>query len=265
METAKPMVDLGALYTIALYGAVTGMPPLLILIIPYFRPQISDTTLHTMLGLSAGILLGISLLDILPEGLELGEGSGMPRQTVPLAAAAGFFLLLMAEHYLIHAGAIGGHPHEEQGGFVQPFGTLALGALMLHGFTDGFVIPLGFAAGGTVGTVITLAIVLHQIPDSFAAVSVGLGSHRTRRQVALFVLITSVDTPLGVALGTLFAGFGGNFIPVGLGFSAGTFIFVSVADLIPELQHRARSARVVLWIFIGFLAVAGLSFLLPEG
>lgn len=148
---------------------------------------------------------------------------------------------------------------------MQPFGTLAPGALALHGFTDGFAIPLGFTARGALGTVITLAIVLHQIPDSFAAVSMGLGSGRTRRQLLLYVVPSFVDPPAGILFGTLFACIGDLYIALGLGFSAGTFIFVSVADLIPELHHRARSATVVLWIFIGFLVVTALSFLLPAG
>lgn len=171
----------------------------------------------------------------------------------------------MVEHHIIHEGAGGGHPPEGKPGLVQPFGTLALGALTLHGFTDGFIIPLGFAARDALGTVITLAVVLHQIPDNFAAVSMGLGSGRTRRQLLLYVVPTFVDTPAGILFGTLFAGIGDLYIALGLGFSAGTFIFVSLTDLIPELQHRARSATVVLWIFIGFLVVAALSFLLPAG
>jgi zinc transporter ZupT len=39
---------------------------------------------------------------------------------------------------------------------------------------DGFVIPLGFEVSSTVGTVIAAAIILHQIPDSFAAASIGM-------------------------------------------------------------------------------------------
>ncbi|HEY5606513.1 MAG TPA: hypothetical protein VIL45_08365, partial [Thermoplasmata archaeon] len=64
--------------------------------------------------------------------------------------------------------------------------------------------------------------------------------------------------------GVLFLSAGTFWLPVGLGFSAGTFLFVSAADIIPELQHRSRSFLVTASILIGFAIVLGLSFI-PEG
>jgi zinc transporter ZupT len=223
-----------------------------------------------MLGLSAGILLGLSLLNVVPEAFDLASGASppLPPQTVPLGIALGFFALLLLEREFIRR--VSGHPidhghvHFDEGRAIQPFGTLALGALALHGIVDGFVIPLGFGVNPTVGTVIGLAVALHQIPDSFAALAVGMTATSSRRRSAGFVLMTAIDTPLGILLGVLFLGMGTSLIAVGLAFSAGTFLFVSAADLIPELQHRARSALVTVSIVAGFLLVCALA-LLPGG
>ncbi len=251
---------------LAFWALVTGGTPLLLAAVPYVKDRFSDRTMHLMLGLSAGILGGLAPLDIIPEAFRAAADVPLPDlirdQVVPLGIGAGFLLLLLVERHLIY-GAEGGHAHFENGKPIQPFGTLAVSALTIHGTIDGFVIPLGFALGPSVGTVIVLAVALHQIPDSFAAVSVGIASQAKRRTMLTYVLATALDTPLGILLGVLFLGLGTGWLPAGLAFSAGTFLFVSAADLIPELQHRTRSLLVTLSIIVGFLLVFALSFL-PE-
>jgi len=255
------MVDLGSM---AVWALITGGTPLILVTVPLVRRRISDPTIHVMLGLSAGILLGLSILEILPESFEAARDAGLIPQAVPFGIAAGFFSLLAVETQLLrrahredrHMEGV----HFADGHAIAPFGTLALGALAIHGLIDGFVIPLGFELGGAVGTVIVLAVALHQIPDSFAALAVGAASTSDRRKALRYVLATAVDTPIGIFLGILFLGGGAGIVSLGLAFSAGTFVFVSAADLIPELQHRSRSLMVTLAIVLGFAAVAAISF-----
>lgn len=244
-----------------LWAAITGGTPLVIALLPLARARLSDRVTHLMLGLSAGILLGISLLNLLPESLDLGTQRGQSTNIVAAGAAVGFLVLLLIERGLLSADGRG-HGHSEDGRTIQPFGTLAVSALTIHGLMDGFVIPLGFEAGAA-GIVITLAVALHQIPDSFAAASVSITSTRSRRAAVALILATAIDTPIGIGLGLLFITTAGWLLPFGLAFSAGTFLFVSAADLIPELQHRSRSLIVTASIFVGFAGVAALMLLLP--
>lgn len=242
---------------LALWALVTGGTPLVLAAVPLVRARLSDSTMHLMLGFSAGLIGGLATMNLLPEAFEV---AGDPRAAA-LGLAAGFFLLLLIERHLIGA-ADHRLPHFEDGAPIQPFGTLAISALTVHGLIDGFVIPLGFEVGGSVGTVIVVAVALHQIPDGFAALAVGLASGAGRRRALAFVLATAIDTPLGILLGVLFLGaVGTGWLGIGLAFSAGTFLFVSAADLIPELQHRSRSLLVTAAIVLGFAVVAALSLL----
>jgi zinc and cadmium transporter len=256
------MVDV-PLEILAFWALVTGGTPLIIAAIPMTGLKMSDRVLHFMLGLSAGILLSITFLDILPQAAKTGAIAEIPEVVVPLAVLGGFTVLLLVERHILAGEGVHGHLHEAEGQKIRPFGTLAISALGIHGLIDGLVIPLAFSAGATVGTVVTLAVAVHQIPDSVAALSVVLAAGGERRTAAKYVLITAIDTPIGIVLGVLFLGMGQYIIPIGLAFAAGTFLFVSAADLIPELQHRSRSALVTLSILLGFVIVAGLSFFLP--
>jgi zinc transporter ZupT len=244
---------------LVLWAAVTFATPLAVAALPLSRRIVGDRTIHVMLGLSAGLLLGICLVNILPESFAL-LGSGSP-MLVAGGVFAGFFVLLLVEFFVLHGG--GEDHHFGKGPAARPFGALALGALVFHGALDGLVIPLAFSINVAAGTAVTLAIALHQIPDSFAAVSIALAAGFDRRRSARFVLISAADTPLGMLLGLTLLSFGVGFLPFALAFAAGTFLFVAAVDLIPELQHRSRSPLVAVMILVGFLAVAVLTALLP--
>ena len=235
---------------------ITGIVPLVMLFIPYFKSKINELTLHLMLGASAGILLGISFFDIIPEAYKLNI------ETAGIGVALGFLTLLVVEHFLLKAGS---HAHGHKSGkeHIHPFGTLALGGMIAHGLIDGFVIPLGFSAGPEIGIVVGLAIALHQIPDSFVAASVSLGAGFSKKNSMLSIILTALDTPIGIIVGLMFLGTGSWLVPIGLGFAAGTFIFVAAADLIPELQHTEKRTSVIISIIAGLLLVALLTNFLP--
>ncbi len=254
-------------WDLAFWAAVTFATPMIIALHPLFRFRTSEQTLHLMLGFSAGVLGGVTFVDILPEAFEVARETTGLTLFASLGVALGFFLLLLEERYVLvtekdhHGGQF--HIHDVKTALDPRHGPVGLSALTIHGFMDGFVIPVSFSAGPQVGIIVTLAVVFHQIPDSFAALSLALGTTETRRKAAMYVLMTALDTPIGIVLGALLVGLGSFMIPLGLGISAGTFIYVSASDLVPELQHRTRSPLVVLSMVLGFVIVASLSVLLP--
>ncbi len=256
-----------AVWDMAFWAAVTFATPLIIALHPLFRFRTSERTLHLMLGFSAGVLGGVTFVDILPEAFDVARALSLLTIYVSLGVAIGFFLLLLAERYLMATGEThhGGHFHIHDKTPLDPrHGPIGLSALTVHGFMDGFVIPISFSVGPQVGIIITLAVVLHQIPDSFAALSLALGTTESRRTAIWYVLVTAVDTPIGIGLGVLLVGLGSFVVPLGLGVSAGTFIYVSASDLVPELQHKTRSPLVLVSMALGFLLVASLSTLFPQ-
>jgi zinc transporter ZupT len=217
-----------------------------------------------MLGFSAGILGGVTFIDILPEAYGFALEMSLSSLYVGLGIGIGFLALLMVERYLLATEEIhGGHFHIHGKPIDPKHALIGVSALTFHGFMDGFIIPIGFSAGARVGIVVTLAIAIHQIPDSFAALSLALSSTNSRRAAISSVLVTAIDTPFGIGVGLLLVDLGNFMIPIGLGLCAGTFIYVSAVDLIPELQHKSRSWLVVISMILGFLLIIALSMILP--
>ncbi len=254
-----------SLWDMAYWALITFATPLIIAVFPFLKVEISERLLHLMLGFSAGILGGVTFVDILPEAFAVARELSLLSIYVPSGIGIGFFILLMAERYLLATREIhGGHFHIHGKPLDPSHGLMGVSALTFHGFMDGFVIPVAFSAGPQVGLLVTLAVAIHQIPDSFAALSLALGSTDNKKQAFVYVLATAVDTPFGIMIGLLFVGLGAFMIPLGLGLSAGTFIYVSASDLVPELQHEARTPLVVVSMALGFLLVMGLAFILPS-
>ena len=254
-----------SIWDLVFWAMVTFVTPLIIALLPLFKIQISEHMLHLMLGFSAGILGGVTIVDILPEAFDFAREMSLHSLYVSFGVGIGFFILLVVERYLLAIEEIhGGHFHIHGKPIDPNHALMGVSALTFHGFMDGFVIPIGFLAGSKVGTIVTLAIAMHQIPDSFAALSLALSSTDTRKQAILSVLATAVDTPLGIGIGLLLIGLGNFMVPLGLGLCAGTFVYVSAVDLVPELQHESRSLLVVVSMIMGFLLIVAISLLIPN-
>src|SRR3990172_1753112 len=142
------------------WSTITFMTPLVIALLPILKIRITERVLHLMLGVSAGILGGVTFADILPEAFSISEQMALFPMYVPTGIGLGFFVLLIVERYLLHAEEVHGahfHIHEEPV-FNPRHGMMGVSALSFHGFMDGFIIPIGFAAGSNVGIVVTLAV-----------------------------------------------------------------------------------------------------------
>ena len=229
----------------------------------------SSRRLETFLALSAGVVLGVVALHMLPEAFEAG-----PR--VALALVAGFVFMLVVERFVLphalhapHAGEA--HEHcdpeiEKEHARAEAAGIGAFVGLAMHTLADGLALGAAIHEGEAAAFVF-LAIVAHKIPSAFA-----LGSILVRAGASAKVVLASSGA-LGLAVGvgavifTVSSAVGGfdpeAVTPWAVAFSAGSFLHVAVTDLLPDL-HRQRSWGLFLALLGGLSSVVLLSVLLPE-
>src|SRR5690348_1920060 len=139
---------------------------------------------HLVLGLAAGLMLGVVLFDLLPEAL--GEQPehlfGVP--VVMLAAMAGFLALHVIERsapvHRGHEAEYAGHQHH------PGVGMLAASGLVGHSLMDGFAIGAAFQAGTTVAAVVAIAVISHDFADGFNTYTItSLYGNNRRRALTL--------------------------------------------------------------------------------
>ena len=169
-----------------------------------------------VLGVTAGIVLGVAVFDLLPEAIELGAPTvGGRWLSVAVAVGLGCFMLLDRGRGSGTAARAGWRSH------------LAPATLTLHSMVDGLGIGLAFHASEHVGWVVAAAVLSHDVADGVNIVSLSLAS-RTEAAARRWLLINGAAPLLGVALGLhlpvtpgalsiILAGFGGAFLYIGMG------------------------------------------------
>ena len=226
---------------------------------------------HQLLSLAAGALLATAFMHLLPEAFEDGAKAGIEPHTLFTALLAGlvfFFLLDKAELY--HHGHEHGHDHEAHhhdhhghshgahsgGSWAVLFGG------SVHGFGDGIVIAAAFMANVQLGWAAALAVLAHEVPHHMGDLIV-LG--RNKRTAFIKVTLAGTVTAIGGVAGFALLARLSSYLPYFLVVAGSSFIYVALADLIPQLQRRmslAETFKQVAWLLAGMLlviAVTGMS------
>lgn len=134
------------------------------------------------------------------------------------------------------------HPHVAPAGRIRTVGWLVLFGDGLHNFVDGLAIGVSFATSLETGISTSVAVLLHEIPHELGDFAVLLNSGFTKWRACLYNLLSNAVAYLGMIAGVLISQYGGAGDDTQvkkwvLAFTAGNFLFISLADLVPELMH----------------------------
>jgi zinc and cadmium transporter len=215
---------------------------------------------HHLVSLSAGVLLGTALLDVLPEAFE-SKASPQALFGTLLAGLMFFFLLEKAELYR-HSHHHEGDDHHHHHGFDQQQAGRGGWSVILgdsiHNFCDGIIIAAAFLADTRLGIVTSLAIIAHEIPQEVGDYIVLLNAGFSRGKALLYNALSGMAAVAGGVIGYFVVGPWEVLFPYLLVVASSSFIYVAVADLIPQLQHRLtlrETAAQLAWLAGGLAIV----------
>jgi ZIP family zinc transporter/zinc and cadmium transporter len=211
-----------------------------------WRRQWSVVAVDTMIAVSAGFMIGVSLTDMFPEAIERGG------ESAAAIVLLGYLLVHLTQHTLVKHFHFGEETHA-----VSPMvGVSALVGLLLHTFVDGVAIASGFHVSQSLGVLVFLAILLHKLPEGLAISSLFLAAGRSRRDALLAAAALGAATILGFFLTQAV----GTLSRIGLPLAAGVTLYVGASNLVPEFQAKS-GWRLPLSFFAGcalYLVVRGL-------
>lgn len=216
---------------------------------------------HYLVSLSAGVLLATSMLHLLPEAFESQAGAHELFATM-LAALLFFFLLEKAEIYR-HSHHHEGDDHRHEHGFdarqAGRGGWVVLLGDSAHNFVDGILIAAAFMVDVRLGVITALAIIAHEIPQEVGDYIVLLNAGFSKARALVYNALSGMAAVVGGVLGYLFLGQFDHLLPFMLVIACSSFIYVAVADLLPQLQTRLSwrdTAFQLLWLGIGIGVIA---------
>jgi len=247
-----------------------------------------------LLSLAAGALLATAFMHLLPEAFE---GGVEPHALFPtlLVGLVFFFLLDKAElwhhghehhhgkapgqphghdpHAHDHHHHVHGHDHQEVPGghhhhAPRSGGWAVLTGDSVHCFGDGILIASAFMADLRLGVVAALSVLAHEVPHHIGDLVVLAHTSATRRIALVKVSLAGAVTTLGGVTGWWLVEQLHGYLPFFLTVASSSFIYVALADLIPQLQKRlgARAtATQVAWLLGGIGLVALVSRLAHAG
>ena len=229
-----------ALYlpTVILISLVGGFLPLL--------RELSQRALALLLSFSAGVLLGAVFFHMLPEtGKVLTENIGWP-------VLSGFLLIFVMERFVFI------HACEEHECDIHQMGIPAFLGISLHSLLDGVALGAGLLLP-QLGAVVLLAVIVHKMPDSISISSILLSVGWPRRKVATLSVLFALTTPVGALLAYLFLRtLSETEVAVAIGISAGTFLAIATADILPQVHRIEQRNPMTLMFLVCGLAVSWL-------
>lgn len=215
------------------------------------RVRLTHTRMQVTISFVGGLMLGVALLHMIPHAASYAHSLDQALAWT-LGGLLLMFFLIRLFHFHDHASAE--HEREHGSGEAHEHGRahhlswvgVAVG-LALHTAIDGVALGASVVAEShSAGTVVFagagtfLAVLLHKPLDALAITSVMAASGRSSRLRMLVNLAFAMMCPIGALL--FYLGVGGAPGPAvgcALGFSAGVFLCISLADLLPEVQfHR---------------------------
>jgi zinc transporter ZupT len=232
--------------TVILYGLIAALAEILGGALVVLRTEWPKQIQEYLLALSAGFLLALVFIELIPEGIR---AAGLQ---APLYMLAGYSVLHFFEHTIVGHLHFGEETHHDvMLSKVASFSTF--GGLFIHAFFDGFAISAGMQFDFSLGLLIFVAVLLHKIPEGLTIASVMLAAEHRRRTAFLASGAIGVATMLGVLSVFLLANISERVVGMAFAFSAGIATYVGASDLIPEINHSKN--RVIPVMVFGGMAL----------
>ncbi|MEK6936932.1 MAG: ZIP family metal transporter [Nanoarchaeota archaeon] len=202
-----------------------------------------------LVSLSAGTLLGDAFIHLLPEVVEEFE-FGIE---VSLYVILGMLIFFIIEKFIHWT-----HCHEPVSKkHVHSFGVMNLIGDGLHNFGDGVLIAGSYLVNFQLGMATTIAVVLHEIPQEISDFGVLIHSGFTTKKAVLYNVLSAVAAIIGALISLYLGGLFENYNLLLLPLTAGGFIYIAAADLIPELHKERDGARSIMQL-IGIIIGVGI-------
>ena len=245
MVVIYTLVSIVAISLVSLIGIVTLS----------VKTSVLKAGMHFFIGLAAGALLGDAFIHLIPEAFE----SGIEGTTFAVAILAGIVIFLFLEKYLhwhsTHTEHIKCAPGEEcVVDEKKPVGALILFGDGIHNLVDGAIIAASYAVSIPLGVATTIAVLLHEVPQEVSDFALLIHSGYSKVEAIVWNFVSALVALLGASLFFILGDKIENLGTLAVIFTAGGFIYIAAATLVPELQrtkHPAKSAVEFFAVILG--------------
>ena len=272
---------LSALILTLIAGSATGIGGALVL----FKKKISSNFLAGALGLSAGVMIFISLAELFPEAQAMISDIGLPHGEafVLIAFFVGMGIITLIDFTIPEyenpheasglslsekTAAVGVLEHTGNEKALHRLGLLSALAIAVHNFPEGIATFIGALNDPEMGAGITFAIAIHNIPEGIAVAIPIYYATKSKGKALLYATLSGLSEVVGAALclaitaifGIELTG-GSPAFPLVLSAVAGIMIYISLDELLPTAEKYGKHHIAIAGV-VGGMALMGISLLI---
>ena len=216
---------------------------------------------HLVLGLSAGLLLGLVGFDLLPEIFEMNSSDFGGVKSISIALISGFLFLHFLEQFVgSHEPAESDYGHEHKHS-IEIAGVLGAVAMAGHIFLDGVALALAFKVSNQLGIAVFIAMLVHAFSDGLNTVALLIKSNQWQKRGKYLLAVDAVARISGAVLGTSISVSDAN-LALYLAVFSGIVIYLATSHILPEAHSKHPSKVTVISTLAGvvimWLVVANL-------
>lgn len=245
-----------------IFSLMAGLATIFGALIVFLTHKHNYRILAVGLGFSAGAMIYISFVEILPQAIE-GFEKIFPTYG-EILGISGFFTGVILSAFIDRLVPQEYNPHEKaNSSSLRRIGLMSAIAIGVHNFPEGFATFTATLENPTFGLMIAIAIAIHNIPEGMAVALPVYHSSGSRKKAIFYSALSGVAEPLGAVVGALivFPLFGDISVSVAFALIAGVMVFISLDELLPSAREYGQSHDSLYGLFLG-MAVMGVSLIL---
>ena len=203
--------------------------------------------LRLILGFTAGVLIGVVALDVLPEVFASLQRTGLPT-ILPM----GFFVIGFLVFHVIEKTLLIHHSADDKDTVRHhpDVGKASALALIGHSFLDGFGIGVAFHFSSWTGVIVAVAVIAHDFCDGINTVSLMLLNDNKDRTAKLYLALDAL-APAAGALVASFLQMPDTVLLAYLGVFAGFLTYIGASEILPDAHAEKSSYSTILLTIIG--------------
>lgn len=252
------------------YSLIAGISTIVGTLLIFYKYEWAKHNSIHLMSFAAGIMLSLAFLHLMPEALEISnyhhnhlETNHQANETVNIDHSTNenkmIFLMIVIAFVIfsIIESLIRIHPRHDCGDETphkhSVLSVLSITGLTLHSLIDGVIISVGFKAGFRLGVMTTIAVVLHEVPEGIITTSILLHDTMKKNMVFFFSLLVAIATPIGAISSYFLIGEAeSNILKILIALAAGSLIYISASDLIPE-THKSEKRLNTIFLIAGII------------
>lgn len=227
---------------------IAGLSTMLGTIFIFLKKQ-NDKIVLKSLSFAAGVMITVSLIDLIPESFLLLKEFFPLFPTIiyiMIFIVVGIIFSMFIDKYL---------PDNLSDSNLYKIGIISMLAIIVHNIPEGIATFMASNTDVNLGISMTVAIALHNIPEGISISVPIYYSTKSRAKALLYTFISGISEPLGALITYLFLQPFINDKIMGFLFSliAGIMIHIATYELLPAASKYKDRRGVIWFVIIGSL------------